>query len=157
MHSQPQWKRHVGKVAVTLRLSCFGMTAEHITEALGIEPTRAQTAHEPAHFGPWGLNGALDCTLWSYDTSSRVASSDVNEHIKHLVEVFLPLKSRIEELRPIPHISVSIYWESILAGIAGPQLNAQCVSGLATLGGSVEIKVVKIEEAEGLNRFWKGH
>ncbi len=124
------------------------MTAEQVTEALGIEPTEAQTAHEPANFGPCGVAGGQECTLWSYRTSSRVSSSDINDHLGHLLNVFLPLKSRIEDLRPIPCFSVSIYWESTIAGVAGPQINARCVCGLAGLGASLEIKVAKIEMVE---------
>jgi hypothetical protein len=118
------------------------MTAEQVTEALGIEPTDAQTAHER----PSRVKRARDATLWSYDSSSKITSSDLNDHVKHLLDVFLPLKSRIEELRPVPHMTVCTYWESTIAGIAGPQLDAKCISGLAALGASLEIKVAKIEE-----------
>jgi hypothetical protein len=144
MESQPQWTRHVGKVSATARFFCVDMTAEQVTEALGVEPTDAQTAQER----PGGVKGARDTTLWSYDSSSRITSSDLNDHVKHLLDVFLPLRSRIEELRPLPHIIVCTYWESTIAGIAGPQLDAQCMSGLAALGASLEIRVVKIEEVE---------
>ncbi len=144
MEYQPQWKRHVGKVSATARIYCIDMTAEQITEALGVKPTRAQTAHER----PGGLKGARDVTLWSYDTSSEIASTVLNEHLRHLLGVFLPVKSRIEELRPLPHVSVSIYWESTIAGFAGPEIDAQCLSGLAALGASLQIKVAKIEEVK---------
>jgi hypothetical protein len=120
------------------------MTAEQVTEALGVKPTDAQTAHER----PVGVKGVRDATLWSYESSSKITSSDLNDHVKHLLDVFLPLKSRIEELRPPPHIMVCTYWESTIAGVAGPQLDAKCISGLARLGASLEIKVAKIEEVK---------
>jgi hypothetical protein len=148
MAFQEQWKRHVGRVSVTARFFCPGISGEDITAALGVEPTLAQTAHEPATFGPAGLKGAQDYTLWSYDTATKVSSSNLNEHLRHLLTVFLPLKSRIEELRPLPRISVSVYWESTIAGIAGPQIDAECISGLAALGARMEIKVAKIDESE---------
>src|SRR5271165_56814 len=134
MTFQAQWKRHVGKVSATVRLFCPGITGEELTGALGVEPTLAQTAHEAATFGPGGLKGAQDCTLWSYESATKVSSSNLNDHLRHLLTVFLPLKSRIEELRPPPHISVSVCWESMIAGIAGPQIDAECISGLAALG-----------------------
>ncbi len=144
MEFQPQWMRHVGKVSATARFFCLDLTAEQVTEALGVEPTDTQTGHGR----PDGLKGARDATLWSYDSSSKISSLILNEHVKHLLEVFLPIKSRIEELRPLPHMTVCIYWESTIAGIAGPQLDAKCISGLAALGASLEIKVTKIEEVK---------
>lgn len=78
MEFQSQWERHVGKIEATARFFCVGMTAEQVTEALGVEPTDAQTTHEPANFGAWGLAGGQECTLWTYDASSRVSSSDIN-------------------------------------------------------------------------------
>lgn len=112
-----------------------------------MQPTLAQTAHERAAFGPGGLTGAEDCTLWSYDTT-KITASDVNEHLRHLLAVFLPIRSRIEELRPSPRIIVSVYWESTMAGVAGPQIDAECISGLAGLGASLHIKVAKIEKVD---------
>jgi hypothetical protein len=144
MEFQPKWTRHVGKVAATARFFCVETTAEQITEALGLEPTDAQTAQER----PEGVKGVRNFTMWSYDSSSKITSSDLNDHVKHLLDVFLPLRSRIEELRPLPHITVCTYWESTVAGIAGPQLDAKCISGIAALGANLEIKVAKIEEVK---------
>ena len=153
MNAPPHCERHVGKIQVTARLFCVGMKADEVTEALGVEPTEAQTAHEPANFGPGGLKGAQECSLWTYETAFKVRSSDINEHLGHLLDVFLPLRSRIEDLRPLPHISVSIYWESTIAGVAGPQIDARCIRGLAELGASLEIKVAKIERVEDDERL----
>jgi hypothetical protein len=144
MDYHPDWKRHVGKVAATVQLFCVDMTAKQVTDALGVEPTDAQTARE--RIG--GLQGAREATLWRYDSSSKITSSDLNEHLKHLMNVFLPLKSRIEEFRPLPHISFSIYWESTIAGIAGPEIDAQWISALAELGANLKITVAKIDEVE---------
>jgi hypothetical protein len=144
MDYQPQWKRHVGKVSATVQFFCVDMTAVRVTDALGVEPTDAQTARE--RLG--SLQGIRDATLWSYDSSSKITSSDLNEHLKHLLDVFLPLKSRIEEFRPLPHITVSIYWESTMAGIVGPHLDARFISALAELGASLDVKVAKIDEVE---------
>jgi hypothetical protein len=144
--SQPEWIRHVGKVSATLQLYCARISGKELTEALGVQPTLAQTAHERAAFGPCGLTGAEDYTLWSYDTSTKVTAADVNEHLRHLLGVFLPIRSRIEELRPSPRILVCVYWESTMAGVAGPQIDAECISGLASLGASLHIKVAKIDK-----------
>jgi len=89
MEFQPQWIRHVGKVSATARFFCLDMTAEQITEALGVEPTDAQTTRER----PGGVKGSRDMTLSSYGSTSKITSSDLNDHVKHLLDVFLPLKS----------------------------------------------------------------
>jgi hypothetical protein len=147
MPLEPQWKRHVGRVSATLELLCFETHQDAVTEALGIKPTSAQTAHEAAAFTSSGLIGAKDAALWCYDTASRVSSSALSDHLRHLLGVFLPIKSRIEELRPHPHVRVRVYWESTMAGIAGPEIDAECISGLASLGATLDIRVAKIDEA----------
>lgn len=136
----------MGNVSATLRLFCRDITAEELTATLGVEPTLAQTGRDPAMFDSDGLKGARDVTFWTYDTGSKVSSPDLNDHLRHLLRVFLPLKSRIEELRPAPRISFSVYWESTIAGVAGPEIDPQCISGLAALGASLHIKVAKIDE-----------
>ena len=145
MSAKPQWKTHVGRVSATLILICMEKHPDEVTEELGIRPTDKSHSRMPASFTPSGLQGAKDCAMWRYCSRTQVASTDPNEHLRHLLSLFLPLQSRIEELRPRPCIRVEIYWESMLAGPAGPQIDGKCVAGLAKLGASLDIRVVKIE------------
>jgi hypothetical protein len=141
-----EWKRHVGKVSATLRLFCPEKHPDDLTKILGIQPTDTGYDHTPATFTPSGLQGGQDCGMWCYDTSGSVSSPELSEHLRHLTKLFLPLKSRIEELRPRVWISVFVYWESTIAGIAGPTIGPDCLAGLAELGATLDICVAKIDE-----------
>ena len=142
------WKRHVGKVSATLTLLCPDAKPDELTAILGIQPTHTDLTHHPTTFTPTGLKGARDYALWRYDSASQVSSPDINEHLKHLLTLFLSLKSRIEEMRPRPGVMVSIYWESIVASTAGPQVDRECIAGLAELGASLDIHVVEIDKVD---------
>jgi len=151
MPFEPKWERHVGKVSATLVLGCPEMNSDEVSEILGIQPTFSNTCHENVTFSPGGVIGGKECLTWGYGTSSHISSTDINEHLRHLLTIFLPLKGRIEELRPQPFILVHIYWESTIA--SGPHIDARYIAGLAELGANLEIHVLKIDKVdEHLNR-----
>src|SRR5687767_12130314 len=107
MPSEPQWQRHVGMVSAILMLGCPEMNADEVTAVLGIQPTFSDTLQEDITFSPSGAFGGKECATWEYGTAERVSSTDINEHLRHLLLVFLPLKSRIEELRAATAVSCS--------------------------------------------------
>jgi len=75
----------------------------------------------------------------------------VTDHIQHLLSLFLPIKSRIEEIRPLPRINVSVHWECSafgVKGLTGPQFNVDDLRGVAELGAKLEVKVIMISQNE---------
>jgi hypothetical protein len=148
MAFEAQWKRHVGKVSATLRFFCVEVHPDELTKLLGIQPTETSYDHSPAMFTSSGLQGGKNCGLWSYDTSGLLGSHEISEHLRHLLKLFLPLKSRIEELRPRPWIRIDIHWESTIAGIAGPHIQPDCLVGLGELGATLDIRVTKIDDID---------
>jgi hypothetical protein len=140
MPNEPQWTRHVGNVSATLQLLCPELSGEQITEALDVEPTETSPIQD--------LETRKSGCMWCYDSSSHISSTDASEHVRHLLKTFLPIKSRLEDMRPPPHAIVRMHWESTIVGLAGPQIEADCITGLATLGASLLIDVVKIEEVD---------
>ena len=144
-----QSQRFVGKVSATLELRCLEHGCANITELLGIAPTEAsplEVAGSPDHPLAW-MNGCY----WCYDSASRINSTKVSDHIRHLSSMFLPIKSQIEELRPIPQIKISVYWECSnlgVSGLTGPQFSPNDLKALAELGASLEVKVIAIGQNE---------
>jgi hypothetical protein len=68
-----------------------------------------------------------------------------------LLSLFLPIKSRIEEIRPLPRINVSVHWEYSafgVKGLTGPQFNVDDLRGVAELGAKLEVKVIMISQNE---------
>jgi hypothetical protein len=86
---------------------------------------------------------------WHYDSASRVTSTKVSDHVQHLLALFVPIKSRIEEMRPIPRRQVSVYWECkpvALKGLAGPEFTIEDLRGIVELGARLQVKVIETNE-----------
>ena len=84
-------------------------------------------------------------------SASKVHSTNVSDHVQHLLALFLPIKSRMEDMRPPPLINISVCWECSafgVTGLTGPQLSAHDLRGIAELGASLEVKVILVEEDE---------
>src|SRR5205085_7761667 len=120
-----------------------------ITDVLQIQPTEAlplEVAGGPDHPLAW-RNGCV----WYYDSSSKISSTNVSDHVQHLLALFLPIKSRMEEMRPLPRINISVSWECShfgVTGSTGPLLSAKDLRGIAELGASFEVRVILVEENE---------
>src|SRR6266540_6570859 len=93
------------RASVTLCLLGAGLQPADVTQRLGVEPT-------------FFING-----MWCFETNParkstsvichpRVASSDVNEHLRHLLRVFGPLKREIESLGSSVSLVVHVGWEA---------------------------------------------
>src|SRR5712671_2654993 len=112
-----QLQRFVGKVSATLELTCFDYECSHITDLLEIQPTWTsplQIGGSPQHPAPWKTGCA-----WHYDSASSISSTKVSDPVQHLLSLFLPIKSRMEEMRPPPRINISVYWECSAFGLTG--------------------------------------
>src|SRR5260221_535526 len=102
------WKQIKRGVSATFQMACDEVKADEITMLLGIRPTETDIADLPIRFTPDGLVGGKNVCVWTYETSPHVSSANISDHVRHLVRTFLPLKSRLEEMRPVPRISVRL-------------------------------------------------
>src|SRR5438045_3774204 len=115
-------EQFIFKVSATLELFCFDWEASRVTEVLQVQPTWTTAMHPVASsvlHGPF-IGGCH----WQYDTASTVSSTKVTDHIQHLLSLFMPIKSRIEEMRPVPTLMIRVHWECSafgVSGITGPQ------------------------------------
>jgi hypothetical protein len=142
-----QMQRFVGKVSATLELTCFDYECSTVTELLQLQPTWTSPLEVfgPPHQPPPWKNGCA----WHYDSGSIISSTNVSDHIQHLLSLFLPIKSRLEEMRPPPRIKVSLHWECTAFGVTGetgPQFEAKDLKGMAELGAWLEVKVIQKNE-----------
>ena len=131
------------KTSVSLSLVAFGMQPDAVTEGLGVEPT----CTDVSYVRRCGSERKEECGLWSYDTVRSIESSDVAEHLDYLMNLFRPLKSRLEEIRPRPNVFVEVRCEaeSKLGSIRAPQVEARHIAGIAEMGAA--LKVVLLEKS----------
>lgn len=124
---------------VSLTLVGFGMRPEAVTESFGIKPTQTDVSFVK----DCGRGRKEECGLWSWDTGGVVSSRDLREHIEHLVKLFRPLKSRMEEIRPRPNIFVNVRYEADRSApfIMVPRIEAKHVAAIAELGAALTVEV----------------
>ncbi len=131
----------VEKVSASLTFVGFGMRPDELTGSLGIQPsftdvsyvTRCETGRKE------------ECGLWSYDTAANVASRDVGEHIEHLLDLFRPLMSRIDEKTPRPNVFLHVKCEatSIMRPLVAPRIGPDHVAGIAGLGAALQVELLE--------------
>ena len=142
-----QLQRFVGKVSATLELTCFDYECSSVTELLQIQPTWTsplEVSGSPGHPPPWKKGCA-----WYYDSASRISSTKVTDHVQHLLSLFLPIRSRMEEMRPPPRINISVHWECTafgVKGLTGPEFKSKDLKGMAELGARLVVKVIEKNE-----------
>jgi Domain of unknown function (DUF4279) len=125
-------------VSASLSLVGYGMRPAELTATLGVEPSSTDLSHLPARFSSSGVAGGRECGLWSYDTAVVVSGSDLGDHIRHLIRLFRPLWSRIEEFDPPVRAFIHLRCRAtsrIGAGpVLSPRIEPDCVAGIARLG-----------------------
>jgi hypothetical protein len=55
----------------------------------------------------------------------------------------------MEEMRPPPHINISVLWECTafgVKGLTGPEFKAKDIKGMAELGARLVVKVIEENE-----------
>jgi len=134
-------------VSASLSFVGFGMRPDELTRILGIQPSSTDVSFL-AHCK---TGRKEECGLWSYETTTKVPSRDVGEHIAHLLHLFRPLKSRLDELTPRPNVFFHVNCEAIhskqLLGrsslpLFAPRIAAGHVLGIADLGAALQVVLI---------------
>lgn len=131
----------IEKISASLTLVGFGLRPEYLTDILGIQPSYTDVSYVTR----CGTSRKEECGLWSYDTTTCVSSRDVRKHIEYLLELFRPLRSRLEEIMPRPKVFVHVKCQaaSIMQPLQAPRIDAALVTGLADLGAALTVELVK--------------
>jgi hypothetical protein len=127
-------------ISASLTLVGYDVRPEDVTSTLGVQPTSTDVTHFPAKFVGSAVCGGRDCGMWSYKTSVVVATSDVGEHLRHLLHLFRPLRSRIEEFNP--RLRVFIHLRSRSTNGISPRIEPDCIAGMAELGACFTVELI---------------
>ena len=125
--------------AASFVLVGFAMRPEAVTELLEIEATQSNVSV----VRNCATNRKEECGLWSYDTGRHISSDDLGEHIEHLLGLFRPLKSRLEEIAPRPNAFMHVRcapWKSHSL----TRIDARHVAGIAELGAALRFEVLNL-------------
>ena len=143
---KPEAEKLMDTPSVSLTFVGFGMRPEAVTENLGIEPTQTDVSFVRR----CGTERKEECGLWSWDSGRCVSSRDIGEHIEHLIGLFRPLKSRIEEIRPRPNVFVRVRCIPISVlrpfCFTAPRIDARHIAAIAELGAALTVELLKGEE-----------
>ena len=102
-------------ISATLTLVGYDVRPEDVTSILGVQPSSTDVTHLPASFHGSAVCGGRDCGMWSYETAAVIADSDVGEHLRHLLRLFRPLRSRIEEFNPRLRVFIHLRSKSAIS------------------------------------------
>jgi hypothetical protein len=125
--------------SVSFSLVQFGMQPQAVTKDLGVEPTYTDVSYVTR----CASGRKEECGLWSYDTAGAVKSKELREHLEHLLNLFRPLRSQLEEIRPRPNVIVEVRCEaqSMLRPLRLPPLEPRHVGGIAELGAALKVSL----------------
>jgi hypothetical protein len=147
MQSEAASKSSPDRVSAALTFVGYDLCPQDLTQILGIEPSYTDATPLPARFKPGGISPARDCGLWCYDTAAHVTSKDIGEHIRHLLRLFGPLKSRIEDVLPPLNLFVHIKCQPLFSVASSrsvsPRLDRDCIAGMAQLGATVTVELIQ--------------
>jgi hypothetical protein len=121
MPTDPKWKTFGETISVTLQLIGFDVETVEFTESVGLEPTSVRRGH------------------WCYQSEQFVSSKNVNDHLQHLLRIFLPLKERLQRLQPSVAVVVCVNWRTNDPVGGALIIDSECISGLAQLGASLAL------------------
>jgi hypothetical protein len=132
---------------VAVRSGCLGcdfavisdeIILEDLSRLLGVEadwsiprsPARLDRKGRPRGRGHRGC--------WLIRSNGRVASGDVNEHLRYLLSILLPHREAIISAARGGVASFSVYWSGPGSPLqSGPRLAVDCVVGIAELRAGI--------------------
>lgn len=128
--------------SVSFTLVAFGLQPDAVTNAFGIEPSSASVDL----VRKCESRRKEECGLWSYDTARKITSPELAEHFDHLLSLFRPIRSRVEEIRPRPNIVVHVRCkpDSSVFSFLSPRIDSRYITAFAELGASLRIELLKV-------------
>jgi hypothetical protein len=144
MNAKPEM-RSPRATSASFTLVGFGMRPEEVTRSLGIEPTMANVSV----LKRCGGERKEECGLWSWETAERLSANEdqIGAHIEYLLNLFRPLKSRIEEIRPRPNAFVQLRCKpaTALHPLMMPQIESRHIGGIAELGAALKVQLIALD------------
>ncbi|QDU23969.1 DUF4279 domain-containing protein [Urbifossiella limnaea] len=150
---------HIRKVEVSFCLIGPDLDPEVVTTRLGLTPDQAERrGDERRHQRSGAVLGLFHEGLWALGSLPRVDSKDVNDHFRWVLGRLLPHKEAVLELARGGEVFFNVLWKStyLYAG-TGPLIDAECLAGVAALGGGMGFDIYQVDEPEAERRAVADH
>jgi hypothetical protein len=141
---------HIRKVKVTFCLSGPDLDPDAVTARLGLLPDYSQRrGDERRHQRSGVVLGRYQKGLWAIGSLPRVDSKDINDHFRWVLERILPHREVILEFARGGESLFDVLWKStyLYAG-TGPLIDAECLAGVAALGGGMGFDIYQVDEPD---------
>ncbi|HTW83774.1 MAG TPA: DUF4279 domain-containing protein [Candidatus Sulfotelmatobacter sp.] len=111
------------------------MSAAQISELLGFPADRSYSEGDPGMSMTTGLEvGRKRKTRWALSSEARVTSSELEDHLRVLLEITLPRADIIRNLAKTSNVFFWVFWDSdSLDRGDGPILSSEICSGIGAL------------------------
>jgi hypothetical protein len=124
-------------VHVSFGLRGDNLTISEVTQALGIEPSSFTVKGTP--MGGRSGSAPHPYTVWRLQSKSHVATENLADHVKYILERLEPAVARIEEYRNDESIRVSIgIWWAPEGGQGGYTLSSDLLMRLCALCDEID-------------------
>ena len=141
---------HIRKVAVSFCLLGRDLDPDAVTARLGLTPDDIQRrGDERRNKRSGALLGVYSEGLWALGSLPHVDSKDVNDHFRWVLGQVLPHREAVLEFARGGESFFNVLWKStyLYAG-TGPLIDAECLAGVAALGGGMGFDIYQVDEAE---------
>ena len=141
---------HIRKVEVSFCLIGPDLDPEAITARLGISPDETRRRGDERRNKRSGeVLGLYHEGLWALGSLPRVDSKDINDHFRWVLGQVLPHREAVLEFARGGESFFSVLWKStyLYAG-TGPLIDAECLAGVAALGGGMGFDIYQVDEPD---------
>jgi hypothetical protein len=139
---------HICKVEVSFCLMGPDLDPEAVTARLGISPDETmRRGDERRHKRSGAVLGLYHEGLWALGSLPRVNSKDINDHFRWVLGQVLPHREAILEFARGGESFFNVLWQSTyLYSGTGPLIAADCIAGVAALGGGMGFDIYQVDE-----------
>jgi hypothetical protein len=141
---------HIRKVEVSFCLIGPDLDPEAVTARLGLVPDDAhRLGDERRNKRSGAVLGRYREGLWALRSLPRVNSKDINDHFRWVLGQVLPHREAVLEFARGGESFFSVLWMStyLYAG-TGPLIDADCLAGVAALGGGMGFDIYQVDEPD---------
>lgn len=125
----------VGRVSADLVITGKEQSPAEISGEIGISHHFAYGIGDPTFNSLGKVVGVRRFNYWSYSSSALVNSKDLDEHLRALLAIFMPVARHVKDLQERNDVVIFAQWESSrLVGGSGPVISPRNCRDIGTLG-----------------------
>ncbi|GDX94596.1 hypothetical protein LBMAG47_02590 [Planctomycetia bacterium] len=141
---------HIRKVEVSFCLLVPDLDPDAVTARIGLSPDEAhRRGDERRHKRSGEVLGLYREGLWAVGSLPHVDSKDINDHFRWVLRQMLPHREAVLEFARGGETYFDVLWTStyLYAG-TGPLIDAECLAGVAALGGGMGFDIYHVDEPD---------